>query len=45
MASLIAGAEFHSIPQCGHITFTEKPRETAHLVSTFLQRVIHAGRG
>lgn len=44
MAWLITGAEFHIIPQCGHITFTEKPLETAHLVSTFLQRVINAGR-
>lgn len=44
MAARIAGAEFHVIPQCGHITFTEKPRETAQVVAAFLQRAAGAGR-
>lgn len=40
MAGRIAGAQFHVIPACGHITFTEKPQETAALVVDFLQTVM-----
>jgi pimeloyl-ACP methyl ester carboxylesterase len=40
MAERIAGAEFCVVPECGHITFTEKPRETAQLIEDFLRRVI-----
>jgi pimeloyl-ACP methyl ester carboxylesterase len=40
VASQIPGAEVYVIPGCGHITFTEKPAETAKLVGDFLRRVI-----
>lgn len=40
MAERIAGAEFCVVPECGHITFTEKPRETAQLIEEFLRRVV-----
>lgn len=40
IASQIPGAEVYVIPGCGHITFTEKPDETAKLVGDFLRRVI-----
>ena len=40
MAERIRGAEFCVIPECGHITFTEKPRETAQLIEAFMRRVI-----
>jgi len=40
MAARIPGAEFCVIPGCGHITFTEKPQETAQLLEEFLRRVI-----
>lgn len=39
MAERIPGAEFCVVPACGHITFTEKPRETAALIAEFLRRV------
>ncbi len=40
MADRIAGAEFCVVPECGHITFTEKPQETAALIEAFLRRVV-----
>lgn len=40
MAGRIPGAEFRVVPQCGHITFTERPRETAALIAEFLARVV-----
>lgn len=40
VASHIPGAEVYVIPGCGHITFSEKPDETAKLVGDFLRRVI-----
>ena len=40
IAGQIPGAEVYVIPGCGHITFTEKPDETAKLVGDFLRRVI-----
>ena len=40
MADHIKGAEFCVVPECGHITFTEKPQETAALIEAFLQRVV-----
>lgn len=40
MAGRIRGAQLQVIPECGHITFTEKPRETAALVVEFLQTVM-----
>ncbi len=40
MADHIQGAEFCVVPECGHITFTEKPRETAALIEEFLRRVV-----
>ncbi len=40
MADRIKGAEFCVVPECGHITFTEKPRETAALIEEFLRRVV-----
>jgi pimeloyl-ACP methyl ester carboxylesterase len=40
MADHIKGAEFCVVPECGHITFTEKPRETAALIEEFLRRVV-----
>lgn len=39
IASQIPGAEVYVIPGCGHITFSEKPAETAKLVGDFLRRV------
>ena len=42
MAQNIAGAELRMIPNCGHITFTEQPQESARLVVEFLQAVIRA---
>jgi pimeloyl-ACP methyl ester carboxylesterase len=39
IAERIPGAELHVIPGCGHITFSEKPDETAKLVRDFLQKV------
>ncbi len=39
VASQIPGAEVYVIPGCGHITFSEKPDETAKLVGDFLRRV------
>ena len=41
IADRIPGAEVYVIPGCGHITFTEKPDETAKLVGDFLRRVIN----
>jgi pimeloyl-ACP methyl ester carboxylesterase len=38
MADRIAGAELHVIPGCGHITFTERPQETAALIEAFLRK-------
>ncbi len=40
MARRIAGAELHVVPGCGHITFTERPRETAAILRAFLGRVV-----
>jgi pimeloyl-ACP methyl ester carboxylesterase len=40
MADHIKAAEFCVVPECGHITFTEKPRETAALIEAFLRRVV-----
>lgn len=40
MADGIASAELHVIPGCGHITFTERPAETAGLIGNFLLKVI-----
>ena len=40
IAERIPGAEVYVIPGCGHITFSEKPDETAKLVGDFLRRVI-----
>lgn len=40
IASQIPGAEVYVIPGCGHITFSEKPDDTAKLVGDFLRRVI-----
>jgi len=40
MADHIKGAEFCVVPECGHITFTEKPKETAALIEEFLRRVV-----
>jgi len=40
IADRIPGAEVYVIPGCGHITFSEKPDETARLVGDFLRRVI-----
>jgi pimeloyl-ACP methyl ester carboxylesterase len=40
VAAGIPGAEVYVIPGCGHITFSEKPAETAKLVGDFLRRVI-----
>lgn len=40
MAERIQGAEFCVVPECGHITFTEKPQETARLIEEFLRRVV-----
>jgi hypothetical protein len=31
------------IPECGHITFTEKPAETAAVIRKFLERVVQPG--
>jgi pimeloyl-ACP methyl ester carboxylesterase len=39
IADRIPGAEVYVIPGCGHITFSEKPDETAKLVGDFLRRV------
>ena len=39
IADRIAGAEMHVVPGCGHITFSEKPEETAALVRDFLMKV------
>jgi pimeloyl-ACP methyl ester carboxylesterase len=38
IADHIAGAEFHVIPRCGHITFTERPEETSAIIGDFLAR-------
>jgi pimeloyl-ACP methyl ester carboxylesterase len=40
MANAIPGAELHVIPGCGHITFTERPVETAAIISAFLGKVL-----
>lgn len=40
MADCIRGAELRVIPACGHITFTEKPVETASLILEFLREVM-----
>jgi pimeloyl-ACP methyl ester carboxylesterase len=40
IADRIPGAEVYVIPGCGHITFGEKPDETAKLVGDFLRRVV-----
>jgi pimeloyl-ACP methyl ester carboxylesterase len=39
IAERIPGAELHVIPDCGHITFSEKPDQTAALVHDFLRNV------
>jgi pimeloyl-ACP methyl ester carboxylesterase len=43
MAKRIAGAEMHVVPGCGHITFTERPAETAALIRDFLARAMVRG--
>ena len=43
IADAIPGAELHVIPECGHITFTEKPVETAAVIRRFLEKVVRAG--
>lgn len=40
IADRISGAEVYVIPGCGHITFSEKPDDTAALVSNFLRKVV-----
>jgi pimeloyl-ACP methyl ester carboxylesterase len=40
IADAIPGAELHVIPECGHITFTEKPAETAGVIRRFLEKVL-----
>lgn len=40
IASHIPGAELHVIPGCGHITFTERPVETAAVIGGFLRKVM-----
>jgi len=40
LAKRIPGAELRVIPECGHIAFTEKPAETAELITDFLRGVI-----
>ena len=40
MARRILGAELCVIPNCGHITFTERPAETVALIEGFLRKVI-----
>lgn len=46
IARRIAGAELHVVPGCGHITFTERPEETAAIIRGFLGKVIpRQGRG
>lgn len=40
IAERIAGAELHVIPGCGHITFSERPGETAALVRDFLRKAM-----
>jgi pimeloyl-ACP methyl ester carboxylesterase len=44
MARRIPDAQMHVVPECGHITFTERPRETAAIIRRFLQPLL-AGRG
>lgn len=39
MADAIPGAELNVIPGCGHITFTERPAETAAIIGAFLRKV------
>jgi pimeloyl-ACP methyl ester carboxylesterase len=40
IAAAIPGAELHVIPGCGHITFTERPQETAAVIGAFLRKVL-----
>jgi pimeloyl-ACP methyl ester carboxylesterase len=40
MAQRIAGAELHVVPGCGHITFTERPLETAAIIRAFLEKIV-----
>jgi pimeloyl-ACP methyl ester carboxylesterase len=40
MAARIPGAQLRVIPECGHITFTERPAETVALIDEFLRGVI-----
>lgn len=40
MAARIPGAELCVIPECGHITFTERPAETVALIEEFLRKVM-----
>ena len=42
MAQRMPGAHLRVIPNCGHITFTEKPQATSALVLNFLREVMHA---
>ena len=43
IADAIPGAELHVIPECGHITFTEKAVETAAVIRRFLEKVMRVG--
>ncbi len=45
MARRIPGAELCVIPNCGHITFTERPAETVELIESFLRKVVASSRG
>lgn len=38
LADLIAGAEFHAIPSCGHMMMAEQPREVSAIIHMFLNR-------
>lgn len=40
MTNRIPGAQLRVIPNCGHITFTEQPHESARLIVEFLRGVI-----
>lgn len=40
MARRIAGAELHVVTGCGHITFTERPNETAAILRSFLEKTL-----
>jgi pimeloyl-ACP methyl ester carboxylesterase len=45
IAKRIAGAELHVVPGCGHITFTERPAQTAAIIRAFLGRFLPSRAG